>query len=426
MPSAAFCETFDAPHPVPGTRSGDLDPTLWGVSRINTGHTNVSANQLNDWYAPTGYVTCTPSTYCASGTTVPGVDIGQAPNDVKVAHGRLYEAVNDGTETKTQLEIYPKQPFDWNGRTGNIVFDVSLDAQSPHAAWPEFWISDRPIPVPLPPDELWPQPKNGIGFTIAGAPGCPGLGVDQFGITTNYVGGFLPIDSQDCVSSGSHASAVGALNHIHVEITSTTMKVYATAPGSTVEKLIGSTHFPTLNFSRGLIWMSDAHYNACKFDDQCDHVFAWDNVGFDGPKTYRDYTFDVPDALTPSSETVVGDPQQQVKGLGYLVSGTTERVLTTGQSVTKLQDPTNCAVLFNATPTQGTVPDVRINGGTWIHTTWPGFTSENIYKAFDVTVPCSEVHYGTPNTISFKGNNPPGDIIVTNVNLLLVAAAPVP
>ncbi|MEO5901283.1 MAG: hypothetical protein ABIR68_14315, partial [Ilumatobacteraceae bacterium] len=33
MADAAFCETFDAPRNG-GTQTGDLDPTLWGVSRL--------------------------------------------------------------------------------------------------------------------------------------------------------------------------------------------------------------------------------------------------------------------------------------------------------------------------------------------------------------------------------------------------------
>ena len=39
--------------------------------------------------------------------------------------------------------------------------------------------------------------------------------------------------------------------------------------------------------------MGDGHYNGCKDgDNQCIHAWAWDNFGFDGPKTYRDLSFD--------------------------------------------------------------------------------------------------------------------------------------
>lgn len=423
LSSAAFCDTFDTAHPTAGTRSGDLDASLWGISRISTGHTNISQNELNDWLTPVGYVTCNPPSgnHCSSGTKVPGVNFTQTPGDVKVVNGRLFEAVADGGDTKTQLEMYPKQPFDWNGRTGNIVFDVSMDSDSPHAAWPEIWITDRPVPATVPSDPLFPNAKNSIGFTLAGSPGCAGLGVDGFAQTVNYATSFLPIDNQSCLHQLTHASTTGALTHIHAVITSTSLKVYGKGPGDPAEQLIGSTTFSPINFTKGLVWLTDAHYNACKFDLQCDHVFAWDNFGFDGPKTYRDVTYDVPDALTASDEGAGWN------GLGYRITTGTSRTLTTGQTVaTPVQAPTACAVLFNANPTQGTVPDVQVNGHTVVHTAWPGFEAQDILKAFDVVVPCSDVQYGVPNTITFKGTNPGQDIFVTNVDLLLVAAAPVP
>src|SRR5581483_11513407 len=52
-----------------------------------------------------------------------------------------------------------------------------------------------------------------------------------------------------------------------------------------------------LPLTRGLAWMEDVHYNACKWPGtQCTHTFAWDNFGFDGPILPRDLTFDVLDA----------------------------------------------------------------------------------------------------------------------------------
>src|SRR5262245_13926079 len=38
---AIFCETFDTPSPVTN-RSGQLNGTLWGVSRLNGGGTGIS------------------------------------------------------------------------------------------------------------------------------------------------------------------------------------------------------------------------------------------------------------------------------------------------------------------------------------------------------------------------------------------------
>ena len=45
--------------------------------------------------------------------------------------------------------MYPKQPFDFAGRTGTIGFDVSNDTHGTHAAWPEVWMSYKPVPAPF-------------------------------------------------------------------------------------------------------------------------------------------------------------------------------------------------------------------------------------------------------------------------------------
>ena len=44
------------------------------------------------------------------------------------------------------LAMYPKQPFDFAGRTGTVSFDISNDSHGTHAAWPEFWLSNLPFP----------------------------------------------------------------------------------------------------------------------------------------------------------------------------------------------------------------------------------------------------------------------------------------
>ena len=56
------------------------------------------------------------------------------PNDVVICNGQLREASNDnpsgGFEAGgvTMLAMYPKQPFDFAGRTGTVSFDISNDS----------------------------------------------------------------------------------------------------------------------------------------------------------------------------------------------------------------------------------------------------------------------------------------------------------
>src|SRR5262249_8093934 len=134
-------------------RTGDLDPNVWGVSRLLAPglHNPNGANAS----APTQLVGCD------------GVIVVSPPHDVMICNGQLREAVNDNTNV-TVLAMYPKQPFDFAGRTGTISFDVSNDTQGGHAAWPEFWITDTPVPAPFSHFNSWISfPKNGFGIRFA-------------------------------------------------------------------------------------------------------------------------------------------------------------------------------------------------------------------------------------------------------------------
>lgn len=61
------------------------------------------------------------------------------PGDILICNGQLREASNDNITlqfengTVTTLAMYPKQPFDFAGRTGTISFDVSNDSHGTHA-----------------------------------------------------------------------------------------------------------------------------------------------------------------------------------------------------------------------------------------------------------------------------------------------------
>src|SRR6266851_1431260 len=96
----AFCETFDKPFPNTN-RSGQLDGTLWGVSRI-TGHIGGGTGLVDEW---------SPSTTDACTGKQPAQPDA---SDVIVCNGQLRES-SDDNEDVTVLAIYPKQPFDFAG-----------------------------------------------------------------------------------------------------------------------------------------------------------------------------------------------------------------------------------------------------------------------------------------------------------------------
>jgi hypothetical protein len=399
--SVALCETFDGPEGVVGTRTGDLNPVLWGVSRTATG----GAGLVNVWRS-------------ASLAGCGALQLVVAPNDVRVCGGRLLDAVSDGGG-QTTLAMYPKQPFDVAGRTGTVGFDVSADSERVHAAWPEFWWTDQPVPAPkgyLTTERQYA--KNSFGFSLAGQ--CTGdvaeqeggtaayVGVDQMMVTRSSVFADLDFTRVGCVLKGS---PTGALNHFEVRVNQSRVEVWGGDPGSSSVRLLAFADNANLTLTRGVVWLEDVHYNACKFDTQCDHTFAWDNLAFDGPAPYRDLTFDVPDASGAAGDGGVS--------LGYDVESSQPTVLQV-QGVYQLQAPTKALIGFNWFPVGSSVPSVRVNGGPWHDTAWPQASDTYAWKTIAVDVPVSEIRSGT-NTLEFKDTN---GTTVANVNIILIAASP--
>src|SRR5260370_17443888 len=162
---SAFCDTFDQPAGT-GNRSGDLNGTVWGVSRL-LGGVNSGQGQYYD---------ASPTIMQKCGLSVPV----QPPNDVAICNGQLVEAQTD-QHGVTTVAMYPKQPFDIAGRTGTVAFDVSNDSHGSHRAWPEFWYTDKPMPAPFTHFiSLQVIPKDGFGARFAAF--CAAIGVPASGV----------------------------------------------------------------------------------------------------------------------------------------------------------------------------------------------------------------------------------------------------
>jgi hypothetical protein len=138
--------------------------------------------------------------------------------------------------------------------------------------------------------------------------------VDSAVVVRNYVmddtigmGGVrtkMAVQQLDCVISPPEDS--GIMNHVELKISQNQIDVYATDAGvapspATLRKIAVITN-ANLSFSRGLVWLQDVHYNADKTDgpSQREHTFVWDNVAFDGPFTYRDFSYDALDVNEPN------------------------------------------------------------------------------------------------------------------------------
>jgi hypothetical protein len=430
--TAIFCDTFDKKNPGIASRTGDLDPNVWGVSRA-TGYVNFGPGLYNGW-AATQLQTCNGTT-----TVTP-------PNDIMICNGQLREATNDNPTgafdagSVTTLAMYPKQPFDFAGRTGAVSFDVSNDSHGTHATWPEFWMSNLPVPTPFNHFDSWqalPQHGFGIRFGAAVAPGgwgsCPNgnnLGnrrwtVDSAVVVRNYVmddtvglGGVrtkMAVQQLDCVVSPPDNS--GITNHVELKISQNQIDVYATdagvAPSTGTLKHIAVITNANLSLTRGLIWLEDVHYNADKGDlpSQKQHTFVWDNVAFDGPFTYRDFSYDALDVDQANASTSTLD-----LGKFSLPNQTASwNVL----NMPAKSQASAVRVLFNFYNQFSSVPtvlNVIVNGHAH-PTPWPYPDAlQNTWRTFAVTVPITDLVAGT-NVVQLGSDQP---MVTSNVNIVLV------
>jgi hypothetical protein len=422
-----FCDTFDVPKGI-GNRAGDLDGNVWGVSRTTA--FNFGGGACNQWNS-------TPLQKC--GGTTPRVN---APQDVIVCNGQLREAANDNNSgafesgTVLVLAMYPKQPFDFAGRTGTVSFDVSNDTAGTHAAWPEFWLTDLPIPAPFNHFETWQAlPNHGFGIRFAAGVSAGGVGmcpngnnlgkarwtVDSAVVVRGYVmddtSGFgtrsnMAVTQLDCVVE---PNGPGQMNHVELRISQNQIDVYATDAGTTAPlKHIAVITHANLTLTRGLIWLEDAHYNADKGPadraSQREHTFAWDNVAFDGPFTYRDFSFDALDNTVPGPNGSVN--------LGKLSQANQTSVW----NILKMPANPQAAavrVLFNFTAEVNPNPtslSVIVNGHT--HSVpWPyPDQRQNTWRTFAVTIPITDLVTGT-NVVQLGGDTP---LMFSNVNIVLV------
>jgi hypothetical protein len=203
------------------------------------------------------------------------------------------------------------------------------------------------------------------------------------------------------------------------------MDIYASDAGSKTLKLINTVTNANLSFSRGLIWIGDYHYNASKapdtnpgVPDQTIHTYTWDNVAFDGPPTYRDLSFDVLDG------TALMGPG--IRQIGWNTTPSSPANLTTlPMTAQNIAASTKAYLLFNfyfrRTGVAGTF-NYTINGHVNTAPNPQPATGLVNWRAMALPVPLDQLVAGTQN-IRLSGD---ADMGVQNVNIVLVAAAPVP
>jgi len=408
LSAPAFCDTFDAPSPNGGTRAGDLDGVVWGASRT-TSDDNPTQGSNYHWNTST-------LNRCGSNVTV-----GPA-RDIQICNGLLVESDNDNGAVNV-LAMYPKQPFDFAGRTGVVAFDVGNDTQGSHMAWPEFLLTDQPVPAPH--DDaagVADFARNSVGVSMGNVcigqqvvnPEASGFGdswtVDKLFTTANYAFSLQNVNIVGCVRK---PTAFGQLNHIEVRLSAGHVEVWATDAGQTQLKQIATGSF-TMPLTRGLAWMEDVHYNAGKSPGtQANHTFAWDNFGFDGPVLARDLGFSVPDHT--------GD-NGSAGSLGWFAPGGGSVSI----AVAGVHDTAKAAATlleFTWYPHSAANVTVRANGNAPITVGWP-YGSVATSKSFTlaVPIPLAQVHDGTNTFVLSTTDTGFGGASIANVDLILAGA----
>jgi hypothetical protein len=207
------------------------------------------------------------------------------------------------------------------------------------------------------------------------------------------------------------------MNHVELRISQNQIDVYATdagvAPSPATLRKIASITNANLSLSRGLIWLEDVHYNADKggTPSQKQHTFVWDNVAFDGPFTYRDFSYDALDVEQPNAAGTGTENLGKFSGPNQTASWNVLNMPANPQA-------SAVRVLFNFyeyTPVS-TVLNVIVNGHA--HSTpWPypdalGFT----WRTFAVTIPITDLVPGT-NVVQLGSDQA---MATSNVNIVLV------
>jgi hypothetical protein len=326
LPSAAFCATFDAPAPSSSQgRAGELDTHVWSAGRL--------APQL-----PTGNGVAIgigrgtlPS--CRAGlpaTVLPDRDtlICDPSADVGSNHLLVVAAAQNYGQNSYRI----RQPFDFAGRTGTIVFDAQGFIQSPLLGWISLDVTEDPTNAPcfsigdpgVNNDEGSLIPRNAFEVhfqnTCAGYAQPPTFSLSKIDVINEYMDTPLSPPTPVCL-----ATQDGKMNRFKITVSQTKIEVYATpvSPNGVdfdALQLLYSADVD-LPFSRGYVQITTHNHATIKYstNNMMDAwVARWDNVGFDGPVITNTREYELPDALTPG--TNAWNRPGPVVSVGYTVA----------------------------------------------------------------------------------------------------------
>jgi hypothetical protein len=408
--SPAFCETFSSGPAAAGGRTGELDPTRWSVARA-VGD-NSATNQMT--------FPNTPMTACQTGITTATAD-----HDIHIcdqSSGHTGQALTSmSAQNYGLLSMRPRQPFDFNGRTGTITLNVDAVTQGILSWWTSVFLTDEPTPLATNATQvLGYLPRNGLGINFddpCTTNNATKMRVSQIYTYHDNIETIIPNTLNTCITTQR-----GALNHIEIHISQTNLEIWATNPstdgGHTYPALQKIFTAPiNLTITRGFIHYQQAERAPIKYATLFNITPGytntyWSGLGFDGPTITPTHDYPLTDNLTPNPNggLNIGYPTPTT-GLTL----TTPPLDLTNTTTTELTLATSYTYFSTATPTTIGLR-YQINGGP-IHTpdNTPNYTAQQTCTGcpgptgggginYHFTIPTNELHNGT-NTITLTSTN---------------------
>ncbi len=435
--AAAFCDQFDAPAAANG-RAGELDVALWSGSRAQP--QLPTRDGLAIGILPAKLEGCRAD---LPATVYPDQDalICDPTEAIPSNHLLLIAAAQNYGQTSLRI----RQPFDFDGRTGKVVFDAEGYLQGSLLGWVSLAVTEDPISAPsfttggpmTQNDEGAQIPKNGFEIqfqdTCAGYKDPPVVGVRMLIVFKDYVA--TEIKSEDHVCPTTEQAH---LNHFEVSVSPSTIEIYASdssaGGGEFGDLQLLMSADVDLPMTRGYVTITSHNHATIKYSEgnSLDSWQArWDNVGFDGPKLTGTREYEIPDSLETGT-----DPQhvgEEVTNIGYRIAdaadGPAQTMTFKGvdpEGMASARIALSCWYLKGDT-TSSYLLQYRLNGGAWHDRALTaaeagivgGSTSQG-QLAQMLDVPLEELMSGD-NTLEIVSKNAPQNYppVVSNVDLIL-------
>lgn len=234
-----------------------------------------------------------------------------------------------GAQNYGQNSYRIRQPFDFAGRTGKIVFDADATVIKSEIGWVSVEVVEDPTNAPTfilatDNDDDAAVPKNGFELqfqgSCAGFSAVPSFSLRLIQVLVNRERTNFEPATPVCIPT--HA---GNLNHFELLVSQQKIEIWATpysADGkSFTNAILLYTAFVNLPFARGYVSITTHNHASIKYSDNNAldaWVARWDNVGFDGPVIGNWREFEVADSLIPGNNA--WNRNGPVTSVGYRIA----------------------------------------------------------------------------------------------------------